>query len=298
MLKKTIQMKYLLLILCCVATLTHAQEEEPTNSVTASISQWQLGNAFTLVTDANVREKPSTQSTVVTKLPIGSPILIEEVTTDSFVLNGFKAPWCKISFDNNAKKGYLWGGFIATVVLKNIEISENGVNSSENTEGVTFLGGVSAWDEKKYKMTMQLRAMRGTKEITRYEFISTGDLTYDCTLKVEDSGNFKNVLKTLTFSTGYPACGYPWSDNLIFYKKDKTLTKVLETTSVGDGGVMYASENYILPYDKGGIAGHIIVTSDQAEFEEKGTEMIMMNQKYGIKLYKWDGLKLIKIPVK
>ena len=291
-------MKYLLLILCCVATLTHAQEEEPTNSVTASISQWQLGNAFTLVTDANVREKPSTQSTVVTKLPIGSPILIEEVTTDSFVLNGFKAPWCKISFDNNAKKGYLWGGFIATVVLKNIEISENGVNSSENTEGVTFLGGVSAWDEKKYKMTMQLRAMRGTKEITRYEFISTGDLTYDCTLKIEDGGNFKNVLKTLTFSTGYPACGYPWSDNLIFYKKDKTLTKVLETTSVGDGGVMYASENYILPYDKGGIAGHIIVTSDQAEFEEKGTEMIMMNQKYGIKLYKWDGLKLIKIPVK
>ena len=291
-------MKYLLLILCCVATLTHAQEEEPTNSVTASISQWQLGNAFTLVTDANVREKPSTQSTVVTKLPIGSPILIEEVTTDSFVLNGFKAPWCKISFDNNAKKGYLWGGFIATVVLKNIEISENGVNSSENTEGVTFLGGVSAWDEKKYKMTMQLRAMRGTKEITRYEFISTGDLTYDCTLKVEESGNFKNVLKTLTFSTGYPACGYPWSDNLIFYKKDKNLTKVLETTSVGDGGVMYASENYILPYDKGGISVHIIVTSDQAEFEEKGTEMIMMNQKYGIKLYKWDGLKLIKIPVK
>ena len=291
-------MKYLLLILCCVATLTHAQEEEPTNSVTASISQWQLGNAFTLVTDANVREKPSTQSTVVTKLPIGSPILIEEVTTDSFTLNGFKAPWCKISFDNNAKKGYLWGGFIATVVLKNIEISENGVNSSENTEGVTFLGGVSAWDEKKYKMTMQLRAMRGTKEITRYEFISTGDLTYDCTLKIEDGGNFKNVLKTLTFSTGYPACGYPWSDNLIFYKKDKTLTKVLETTSIGDGGVMYASENYILPYDKGGIAGHIILTSDQAEFEEKGTEMIMRNQKYGIKLYKWDGLKLIKIPVK
>jgi hypothetical protein len=235
---------------------------------------------------------------VVTKLPIGSPILIEEVTTDSFVLNGFKAPWCKISFDNNAKKGYLWGGFIATVVLKNIDISENGVNSSENTEGVTFLGGVSAWDEKKYKMTMQLRAMRGTKEITRYEFVSTGDLSYNCTLKIEDGGNFKNVLKTLAFSTGYPACGYPWSDNLIFYKKDKTLTKVLETTSVGDGGVMYASENYILPYDKGGIAGHIIVTSDQAEFEEKGSEMVMMNQKYSVKLYKWDGLKLMKIPVK
>jgi Bacterial SH3 domain len=293
-------MKYLLLFLCTVSIFknTQAQEGEPILSVTASISQWQVGDAFTLVTDANVREKPTTQSTVLTKLPIGSPIKIEEVTTDSFVVNGFKAPWCKISFDNDSKKGYLWGGFIATVVLKDIETIDNMMNPTAQTEGVTFLGGVSAWDEKKSKMTMQLRAMRGTKEITRYEFVSTGDLSYDVTLKVEESGNFKNVLKTLTFSTGYPACGYPWSDNLIFYKKDKTLTKVLETTSVGDGGVMYASENYILPYDKGGIAGHIIVTSDQAEFEEKGAELIPINQKYSITLYKWDGLKLIKMPIK
>jgi hypothetical protein len=293
-------MKYLLLILCCVSILnnTQAQEGEPQNSVSASISQWQIGDAFTLVTDANVREKPTTQSTVLTKLAIGSPIKIEEVTTDSFVVNGFKAPWCKISFDNDSKKGYLWGGFIATVVLKDIETSDNMMNPTGQTEGVTFLGGVSAWDEKKSKMTMQLRAMRGTKEITRYEFVSTGDLSYEVTLKVEESGNFKNVLKTLTFSTGYPACGYPWSDNLIFYTKDKKLTKVLETTSVGDGGVFYASENYILPYDKGGIASHIIVTSDQAEFEEKGSELIPINQKYSLKLYKWDGFKLVKMPIK
>jgi Bacterial SH3 domain len=293
-------MKYLLLILCIFSVLknTQAQEEEPQNSVTASISQWQVGDAFTLVTDANVREKPTTQSMVVTKLPIGSPIKIEEVTTDSFVVNGFKAPWCKIIYTKDSKEGYLWGGFIATVVLKDIETSDNMMNPTGQTEGVTFLGGVSAWDEKKGKMTMQLRAMRGTKEITRYEFVSTGDLSYEVTLKVEETGNFKNVLKTLSFSTGYPACGYPWSDNLIFYKKDKTLTKVLETTSIGDGGVMYASENYILPYDKGGIAGHIIVTSDQAEFEEKGNDLIPVNQKYSLKLYKWDGLKLIKMPIK
>jgi hypothetical protein len=293
-------MKYLLLVLSLFPVLsnTQAQGEEPQNSVTASISQWQVGEAFTLVTDANVREKSTIKSAVLAKLPIGTPIKIEEVTTDSFVVNGFKAPWCKISFDNDAKKGFLWGGFIATVVLKNIETSENMMNPTAETEGVTFLGGVSAWDEKKSKMTMQLRAMRGSKEITRYEFVSTGDLSYDCTLKVEDGGNFKNVLKTLTFSTGYPACGYPWSDNLIFYKKDKTLTKVLETTSIGDGGVMYASENYILPYDKGGIAGHIIVTSDQAAFEEKGNELIPINQKYSIQLFKWDGLKLVKMAIK
>lgn len=284
-------MKKVLFILCllCISKNSHAQNES--NSVSASISRWEAGDAFTLVTDANVREKPTTQSTVLTKLPIGSPIKIEEVTKDSFVVNGFKAPWCKISFDNNAKKGFLWGGFIATVVIK---VSEKG----DVTEGVTFLGGVSAWDEKKSKMTMQLRAMKGIKEITRCEFVSVGDLFYDCTLKIEDGGNFKNILKTLTFSTGYPACGYPWADNLIFYDKAKKLSKVLETTSMSDAGAFYSAETYILPNDKGGIANHIIVTSDQANFEEKGNEMIPINQKYKITLYKWDGGKLVKVPIK
>ena len=284
-------MKKFIIIFCFLGILKNGTAQEPSNSVSASISQWQAGNAFTLVTDANVREKPTTQSTVLAKLPIGSAIKIEEVTTDSFVVNGFKAPWCKISFDNNAKKGFLWGGFIATVVIK---VGETG----DNTDGVTFLGGVSAWDEKKNKMTMQLRAMKGIKEITRYEFVSVGDLSYDCTLRIEDGGSFKNVLKTLTFSTGYPACGYPWADNLIFYTKDKKLAKVLETTSTADGGVFYASETYILPQDRGGIANHIIVTSDSAEFDQNSSDMTPINQKYTIMLYKWNGLKLVKIAIK
>jgi hypothetical protein len=284
-------MKYLLFFIYFFLTVENISAQDESNSVTASISQWQTGEAFTLVTDANVREKPTTQSNVVTKLPIGAPIKIEEVTTDSFVVNGFKAPWCKISFENNTKQGYLWGGFIATVILNNVQ-------TDENTEGVTFLGGVSAWDEKKSKMTLQLRAMKGTKEITRYEFVSTGDLSYDCTLTIEDGGSFKNVLKTLTFTTGYPACGYPWADNLIFYTKDKKLVKVLETQSMADGGVFYDSESYILPNDKGGIASHIIVTSDQAEYDQNISTLTPINQKYKITLYKWDGVKLIKTPIK
>jgi Bacterial SH3 domain len=266
----------------------NAFAQEPTEEVNASIGKWEIGKAFTLVSDANVREKPNTQSTVLTQLAIGSEIKIEQVTTDSFTVNGFRAPWCQISFDNGKKKGYLWGGFIATVVLPM-------AYPDKDTEGVVFLGGVGTWDEKKHRMTMQLRAAKNGKELAKVEFLTPGDLFYDCTLKGEAKSGFKKVSKVLTFTTGYAACGYPWADNLIFFTKDKKLVRILATESVSGAGAFYASETYILPSDKGGITNHIIVTEDNAEMIEKGNDYEAVNQKYKITLHKWDGVKLIKL---
>jgi Bacterial SH3 domain len=282
-------MKKLFIILClCIPIFkTHAQEEDKDRAY-ASISNWNVGKAFTLVSDANVREKPNTQSPVLSQLAIGSEIKIEKATTDSFTLNGFRAPWCQISYDNGKKKGYLWGGFIATVVLPMRE-------TGDDTEGVVFLGGVGAWDAKKFRMTMQLRAAKNGKELSKIEFVTPGDLGYNCTLKKEAEGGLKKVSKILTFTTGYEACGYPWGDNLIFFTKDKKLVRVLAAESVSDAGAFYASETYILPSDKGGITNHIIVTEDNAEMIEKGNDYEAVNQKYKITLHKWDGVKLIKV---
>jgi hypothetical protein len=266
-----------------------AQTEEEKNTVRASIAEWKIGDAYTLVSDANVREKPSTQSKALMQLPIATAVKIEQVMTDSFTVNGFRAPWCLISYDNGKKKGYLWGGFIATVVLRMVNTYD------DNTEGMLFLGGVGAWDEKKSRMTMQLRAAKEGKELSRVEFSTQGDLSYNCTLKKEAEGGLRNVSKVLTFSTGYDACGYPWGDNLIFFTKDKKLVRVLNTESIADAGVFYSSENCILPSDKGGISNLILVTSDNAEMMEKNGEYEATKQKYSITLYKWDGVKLQKL---
>jgi hypothetical protein len=272
-------------LLFCAFTIL---AQDPAEEVSASIGKWEIGKAFTLVSGANVREKPNIQSTAITQLSIGSEMKIEKVTTDSFTVNGFRAPWCQISFDNGKKKGYLWGGFIATVVLPM-------VNTGDDTEGVVFLGGVGTWDAKKSRMTMQLRAAKNGKELAKVEFSTQGDLTYDCTLKGEAKSGFKKVSKVLTFSTGYAACGYPWGDNLIFLTKDKKLIRILATESVSDAGAFYASETYILPSDKGGITNHIIVTEDNAEMIEKGNDYEAVNQKYKITLHKWNGVKLMKV---
>lgn len=268
-------------------TFLKAQESNE-NSVYSSIQKWEIGDAFTLVSDANVREKPTTQSTAITQLPIGSAIKIEKVSTDSFTVNGFRAPWCQISFDGGKKKGYLWGGFIATLVLK----SQYGF---DDTEGLTFLGGVGSWNEQKNQMTMQLRACLKNKELAKVEFLTSGDLSFNCKLKEEYAGSLKNVFTALTFSTGYEACGYPWGDNLIFYTKDKKLTRILATESISDAGAFYSTEQYILPGDRGGINNYVIVTSDAAEMEDDGKDYAIKNQKYSLKLFKWTGTKLEKV---
>ena len=79
----------------------------------------------------------------------------------------------------------------------------------------------------------------------------------------------------------------------------KTISRVLETSDNADGGVFYSKEDVILPQDKGGIAGHIMVVSDMATFEEKEVKGVfetkMSSQEYKVTLYKWNGEKLAKL---
>lgn len=71
--------------------------------------------------------------------------------------------------------------------------------------------------------------------------------------------------------------------------------KVLEAESMSDAGVFYSSENYILPNNRGGIAEHIIFSSDTAEMVEKGNDYVVKNQKYKLQLFKWTGTKLERV---
>ena len=82
-------------------------------------------------------------------------------------------------------------------------------------------------------------------------------------------------------------------------REGSKLVRQLEMTSASSAGAGYGSENYILPSDKGGIAGHIIVTEDSAEEAEVTkngqSEYKIKNQKYKITLHKWTGTKLEKV---
>lgn len=245
--------------------------------------------SFTLVSDANVRDKPATSGAVVAKLSIGTWLKIETVTTDSLTVKGLRAPWYQVSFtaENKQKKGYLWGGFIASVFMSDVDYKTN--------EVYQYLGGVSAFDEKNYKLTSQLRVAKNGQQVAVLEFPTVGDLNYDPQIELTSDNGFKNVRQVISYGMTYGACDYAQGDYLIFLTKNNQLQKVAETTSASGAGTGYATETYVLPSHRGGINNHILMTEDSAAMEEKGDEFEIRDQKFKVSLWKWNGSKLLKV---
>jgi hypothetical protein len=282
--KKTIST----IILVCFCLLAQAQEEA--NKVTGSLllnENDEAKEAYILVSDANLREKPSTKAPTIAQLPIATKVQILERTKDSLMLNGFKAQWFKVSA--NGKTGYLWSGILTTVAM---------TSDLEDTKDVIFLAGIASFNEKENKISIQVRAAKNGKEIAKTEFPSVGDLGYQLSLELK--GNlFDNVKQVLSVEMIFGACDYAQGDNLVFFTDGTKLLRQFEMISVSSAGAGYASQNYILPSEKGGIAGHILVTEDSAEESETTkngqSEYKIKNQKYKITLYKCNGTKLEKV---
>ena len=248
----------------------------------------QGANYYTFVSDANLRDKPGTTgSTVIAKLPIGSKVTIMEVSSDSFAQRGIKLPWLKVQCETGAI-GYIWGGFmaLASIQTPDIEYTPN--------RGVLYLTGVSAFQEDKHEITVQVRVAEKGKELSRTEFTTQGDLSYYPSFSVQFEP-LKNVKAVLAVNYYYPACGYASGDNLVFWQENNTLSRIIETSSVGDGGVFYSSETVLLPSQPGGIGDHLLVVKDESEFEEKGDDLVRSRQSVAIVLYKWTGSKLLKV---
>lgn len=245
---------------------------------------------FTMVTDANLRDKPGTQSKVLTKLPIGTAVKILAVSEEMYVQRGVTLPWVKVraNLPSAPMEGYIWGGFLA---LAHIQTPDEEYMPNR---GVLYLTGVAAYDTSKHEMTVQVRAAKDGKELAKTEFKTVGDLGYYPSFGV-DYSPFDEVRAVIYVDFYYEACGYPSGNNLLFWKENGELEKVLETSSVADGGVFYSAEQYVLPTDKGGISNHVMVVKDEAQFEEKEDGYALSKQSYQVTLYKWTGTKLAKV---
>lgn len=286
-------MKRLLYLLLLTAACLNAQENpDAWMRSDGTLEGFGVGQQyFTLVTDANLREKPSTQSGVLTKLPIGTPVTVQAVTTDSLTLRGVKLPWVQVSCRPGggvSLTGYIWGGFLALAAIQ--------TPSDEYTpnSGVLYLTGVAAFNEKTHQLTVQVRIAKDGAELSKAEFTTQGDLSYYPSFELRFEP-LKQVKAVLSVNYYYPACGYPSGNNLLFWQENNQLSKVLETSSISDGGVFYDSEDYILPADRGGIGDHVLVTKDFSEFTESGDDLVRSKQTFKITLYKWTGSKLVKL---
>ncbi len=248
--------------------------------------------AFTLVSDANLREKAGADAATIQKLPIDTKLVILEVTKTVTKINGFEAPWCKVRL-SNGKIGYLWGGALACARLYHEETYDP--QPGETRHGVSYLVGVSSMKSKEGGIVLQMRSARDGKELSKIEFPTEGGLEFYITIEVKDMvETLKNVKEAIEVYTGYDACGFVSTRNLVFLNQDK-LQHIMATTQSADGGIYFASEDVLLPGEKGGIADHLVLVKDMQSFKEDKKNLVVDKQEYSIIIYKWNGTKLTKV---
>ena len=247
--------------------------------------------AFTLVSDANLREKAATDAATIQKLAIDTKVIVVEVTKTMTTLNGFEAPWCKVRL-TNGKTGYLWGGTLACARLFHQDTYDP--QPGDNRPGISYLIGVASMKSKEGGIVLQMRAARDGKELSKIEFPTEGGLEFYITIKSKESSGLKNVQETIEVYTGYDACSFVATSNLVFLTQDK-LKFIIATMNSADAGAYSSSEQVLLPDEKGGIAGHVVVVSDVLTYKEAKDDIVLDEQKYSVVIYKWNGAKLTKV---
>ena len=96
------------ILLALVSLFAQAQDDGMTISGSLMFNEnSEEKEAFVLVSDANLRDKPSTKATAVAQLPIATKVQILEKTKDSLTLNGFRAAWFKVSANGKIGRAHV-----------------------------------------------------------------------------------------------------------------------------------------------------------------------------------------------
>ena len=240
--------------------------------------------AYTLATDVNLRETATTDGKIVTTIPIGTAVKIEEQLEKTYKKNGFTAPWHKVSFTENGTKktGFVWGGMLTQAIVR-----------TKQTDGTVFLLGMTNLNADKMRGTLQIRAARNGKELTKMEFASHATFEergmYIQCVSLGTAGFTTGVADAILFETGYQACSYTQSERLIIWDGTQ-LHDGYEATTTADAGVFAESNTMIFPNEKDGKPQAIVVKWEMDQTDEKEKTTTQRKQW----TYKWNGKKFAK----
>lgn len=245
---------------------------------------------YLLADDVNVRSKAALKADIVTKIPIGTKLTLIEMDKTSLKLNGFNAPWYKVSFQEKGatQTGYIWGGFISL-------LAEN----HQLAGGELMLFGLSKIEKQKNsdypdKVTMQVRICKDNKELQKLEYDGSGSSSTNRAVTISSSkgvNGIKNILN-IEYSDNY--CGGAFGNHIIFWNGKKL--QLIKHLVSGADAPCYASEDFIFPEDEGGKAGLILLKSEAGcdeELEEGETEPETTYDHRYMEEYSWKNNKLV-----
>lgn len=281
-------MKTLLLLLLLSLANTGFAQEDAVNYAEGNnkYHTFEVGDKCYLLADnVNVRAAASSKAAVVTNLPIGTAIEIVAISDEKLRLHGFKINWYKISFESKdgATEGYVWGGLIS-----------EGTIACANDPSVQFLYGVASLRKNKegdyptQKLTLQLRACKNNKELSKVEMESNTQIGVYHYIKNYGNKGLDKIKDIIELGESEGFCG-GYNGNSMFFWTGEKLIYVRTLMSSGDSGY-YSSDDLILPSDKGGQKGKVI--NDQKVGYDVGEAEESILESHKRVEYVWTGEKL------
>jgi len=217
--------------------------------------------------DVNIRIGPSTKTSIVANLPIGSRLKIIEELSSRYTYNNISLPWYKVSFilDGTEKTGYVVGIFIAEAFY-----------ISDRNKELVFLTGMSKYYPGDQVPNYQVRVAYQNKEIDRIEFPPSdyGDLYFDVSNK-----DINNGIYIITTRFTVASC-YTQNNETTFFFDRKNLYHIKSFSNM---------DNKKLGFENGRIQINKLIWVDNPEDELNGGDY---GKKEMIEEYIWDGRRL------
>lgn len=259
----------------------------------------------------NVRSTPSTSGAVVSNLPAGHPIMIDQADDATFAMGGYSTNWYRVVYKESGqdKAGYVWGGLIS---MATAELENPGAANDQ------FVCSISSWSQEK-NFVMTARVIRGGKILTSLDFepissgfFDAGVFGHGVCVTVDGNHGFKGVRNVIRLEFNYEACGYENGEIFILWDGSK-LTWLGKASTVVEGGVFAYTYELFFPDDPvSGSPGILKVLQTYEEYYypegdqqlsdvanlvilEDGSMMIMEKT---LKSFSWDGTKVTVLPEK
>lgn len=278
--------QYFFFLLLGIASSTFGQDDY--------YNDFEISKTYYLFGDSvNIRSDASTTSKIITKLPIATPIVLIEKSTETITLSGYTSHWYKINFkENNVNKsGYVAGKFIATS------------SSYDKKSETTFLLGVKSYLAQKTgdkQLRVEIRASNNNLELDRLTLKAIGGLYTFASLNVTGPKGIDLLDNVIHIEYSGESCGAEGGVQIIFWFKNK-LKYVKRLTDFSDYPY-FAFDRFIFPEDKNGKAGHIIFKRESGEYNEGPHEYNHTNEPIfpeviytnkSTKTLRWNGVNLI-----
>ncbi len=265
-----------------------AQPNYPGDPLIYTFGQWDEEDktAVIFADVCNVRKSEDSKAEVSGRLNIGTEVSIIGVSKKTFTQNGITAPWVKIKAGKVS--GYAWGGTLTKGVQKLddgklVLWGLNQIQPSDSSRGV--IASVRIAENGLLRNKVDFNVVHADRPDEGY-------------LQVLPAPLLDGVQQVIVFETLSEACGVFASSHYLLYTKSG-LYLAGSGYSMGDGGVLHTSKQYVFPYPRGDEsydyhfspdAGHVFCLSSEGEYDED----CIWTEINRVADFTWNGQELIK----